>query len=76
MRHAPRLAANLHTSSNTLKSMVVPVGLDGDVIITALVLLVQYWLHRSAVRWKRVAAEVGTSMTRPSKERTSSRLHG
>ena len=56
--------------------MVVPVGLDGDVIITALVLLVQYWLHRSAVRWKRVAAEVGTSMTRPSNDRTSSRLHG
>lgn len=56
--------------------MVVPVGLDGEVIMTALVRSVQYSLHSSGVRWNRVAADVGTSTTLPPNARTSSRLHG
>ena len=56
--------------------MVVPVGLDGEVIMTALVRSDQYSLHSSGVRWKRVAADVGTSTTLPPNARTSSRLQG
>ena len=76
MRHAPRNRARSHTPLSTSKSMVVPVGLDGDVTITALVRSLHARSTSSALRWKRVAALVGTSTTTPSKERISSRLHG
>lgn len=56
--------------------MVVPVGFDGEVIITALVRSDQYSRHSSGVRWNRVVAFVGTSTTSPPNARTSSRLHG
>ena len=74
MRHAPRNRARSHTPLSTSKSMVVPVGLDGDVTITALVRSLHARSTSSALRWKR--ALVGTSTTTPSKERISSRLHG
>ena len=42
MRHAPWCAAYAHTSRNTSGAIVVPVGLEGDVIITARVRSLQY----------------------------------
>ncbi len=56
--------------------IVVPVGFDGEVIMTARVRSDQYSSSSSGVRWKRVAALVGTSTTTPSNARTSSRLVG
>ncbi len=76
MRHAPRLRARSQTAFKVSNAMVVPVGFDGDVIITALVRSVQYSSHSSGVRWNRVEASVGTSTTLPPNARTSSRLHG
>ena len=58
------------------KGIEVPVGFEGEAIITAPVCSVHASSTAAAVSWNRVAAADGRATTRPPKLSTSSRLHG
>ena len=76
MRHASRSRASAQIAVSSSKGIEVPVGFDGEAIITALVCSLHAPVTAAVVSWKRVAAAAGTATTRPPKLSTISRLQG